>query len=1344
MSSSRSRAADLFAARLREELGTQDVSPQAVSDKRRAFREAACLLTRFDPGELRRLGDDTPGGAFLELVDDCKPLKVKGRCFWVLEPEVRQAALRGLDGPDAALRALVRNVAALPAAGPEQIALLQLTDRNSLSVPPPLEERPVQELADTLRAVEWLSQIPGIEGLPDVPRVLHALERARLLEPLEQLLRNPFEGRDEKVAELLAYIAPDGDEESTSPLPPMLIHGNGGVGKSTLLAKGILGSLHRRTPDMPFAYVDFDRPTISITEPIGLVAETARQLSIQCPDCRGELDALASECEQAARDLREEQVKAVELQRLATTRPTMGRKASQEFHRRATERETDLVKRVAEVVVARTPADGGPPLLIAVDSLEPAQYVGSPVVGRLWSIFAALKEVCPRLRFIACGSAPVGHPGEKAATRTIELGDLDMESAVSVLSLCGVTDPDTARKLADRVGGHPLSLRLAARAAELAGNEPTAMEALIDCLPRRRKVFFRKVDQLRVQGLLYDRILSRVPNEEVRRLARQSLVLRTITPEIIKDVLATHCGLKADSVDEARHLFDELSRLDQVVPTGPGAVGLRAEIRAVMLHLSDSGRVAAMRTIEQSAVTYYAGQAGAEARAEEIYHRLMLKESPRKVEERWMDGVEPFLVGASEDMTPNAAAFLTAHLGGEAPERVKDDADKEDWEQITAREVEDMLAQEFPEQAYVLLQEGRPWTPCSRLYPLLVETLDRTDAPEKARAVCAHAVELAQQRGCAEQQLELLMLSARLAGKAGDVQSAGQDFRAVEEIATGLGHYRAALGALAARARMEEGTPQGAAAESELASSLLRRTGEELADDPTLARVAAAEAGAQDPDAIAHTLDAVGLPHADDGVLYALGDAIDRAVDQQPLLRVTVRNYLNHAVPRPRADAEDPIAFDVLREARRLGILDDVVRRLFRLRDASGELRSGIRQAMAASTGPGAEQPMRYLSSEEIRKLRDAAVASGLDSPDARRLLLSDVPAGFRSDLPTAHSPLGQLYSDLVAMNEAPGLKDGAVPLRSWLHSAVDLTTVAKPLAVFQRALDKVARAAEGEPDIAADMPAREIREEIVHRDDTVPFDFLRGGEVAGTGVARITVPSYEAGAPLPVNGGRLAGTGWLIAPDLLITNHHIVNARPKNSRRPLHVQPDDLQTQARHSRSRFGFDADDAETDDSTAGELVAYDEHLDYAILRLTAEPCRPVLQVATGPLAVAENDYVAVNIIQHPGGQAKRVALRNNLVYQADDDEVRYFTDTRSGSSGSPVLTDDWTVVALHRATKRVENVAFHGRSAAFVNVATQMSSIMRHIQEHHPAIYREISAAQEDVRAEAEARQHTQAA
>ncbi|MEU9300076.1 ATP-binding protein [Streptomyces sp. NPDC048269] len=960
-----------FGACLSERLTAMAAAPGPadVSDLRKAYREAASLMSRFDPARLKLPGEEEPSGAAgVELLPDCRAVGARNTFTWVLKSEVRDTALRGFAGPERARLALLANLEQIePGPGPERTALTYLD-----GTPPDLGHQKMDELPHTLQAVLWLAQIPGITGIPECEEVQQLLDRARLMQPLDRLARGSFQGRAEELARLRAYIGlptPFQDEFTravgTGTKRPVLVHGPSGVGKSALLATFLRDSLRDFPTAFPFAYVDFERPTLSVREPATLIAEMARQLRVQFPDHHADFDALAHACEETVGLHRTEEDTVDELYELATTRATMARLSQSGVHALAAAREGMLAAQLATLVVQAVgvPAREQPPLVLVIDSFEEAQYRGSPELGRMWGVWSALQKVHPRLRTVVAGRLLKQHPARVVEPLAIELNDLGPKSSVALLVSCGVTDERLAEKLAERVGGNPLSLKLAARAAEQEGDRAESLNELIESLPRRRRHFFRKVDQMLIQGTLYERILRRIGDEDVRALAQAGMALRTITPGLIREVLAEPCGLAVDSDLEAERLFELLSRLDLVESAGPGTVRHRADLRAIMLRLADRARADVMRAVGQRAVAYYAAREGLEPRAEEIYHRLRLNESPREVELRWLPGVERFLTGADEDMAGRSAAYLAGRFGGHAPDEVLAEADQEDWERITAREVEDLLSQGYTDAAAARLEERRPWTSGSPLHPLWVETLDRLGRRADARAAADAAVTRAEEDGFPGLQLELLLLSARLAEADGELGEADEDLAEAEEIATGLGKDFEALGALLTRARLASGVEENdEEVEGRLAERLRRLPDAELVRQPALVRAAVAEVSRDHPRILEHVLDVVGLPEAEDGVLDVLGEAIGRVVARRPELRDSLRRLLEDSVgPPDRGDTTGATHQGVrgtLREARRLGTLDRLARRLLALDDRSGELVSGVAAAMGAGAAtPGPDAP---------------------------------------------------------------------------------------------------------------------------------------------------------------------------------------------------------------------------------------------------------------------------------------------------------------------------------------------------------------------------------------------------
>lgn len=362
----------------------------------------------------------------------------------------------------------------------------------------------------------------------------------------------------------------------------------------------------------------------------------------------------------------------------------------------------------------------------------------------------------------------------------------------------------------------------------------------------------------------------------------------------------------------------------------------------------------------------------------------------------------------------------------------------------------------------------------------------------------------------------------------------------------------------------------------------------------------------------------------------------------------------------------------------------------------------------------------RYLNQARVLDLVNAFTEAGLVKDEVLDALLAALPPGYAAVLPQGGAPLSRLMVTLNDLNRTERLIDGTVPLGTWLRSAA-VYTAGKPgpLAAVNSALAEVSRWTAGAAlprGLAADLRGK--NERIMGTNDLLPFEFLRRGAEAGRSVARLRVTRHDGGRPTTAGGMpvRHLGTGWLLSRSLVITNHHVVNAR--NDGEP-DAPPQDLELQARSVEVQLDYEAAGAETSTCRVTALEAFAPlggPLDYAILRLEHPVDRQPLPVVAAPLRLpaGSDGYPSVNIIQHPQGDPKMVACRNNLVTHVDGAQLWYFTDTMSGSSGAPVCNDQWRVVALHKKWDYLQGVTYRGREAAWANQGTQMFAIVEHLR------------------------------
>jgi len=206
----------------------------------------------------------------------------------------------------------------------------------------------------------------------------------------------------------------------------------------------------------------------------------------------------------------------------------------------------------------------------------------------------------------------------------------------------------------------------------------------------------------------------------------------------------------------------------------------------------------------------------------------------------------------------------------------------------------------------------------------------------------------------------------------------------------------------------------------------------------------------------------------------------------------------------------------------------------------------------------------------------------------------------------------------------------------------------------------------------SAGQPQPETLERVIGTSDLMAVAFLDQGLIAARTVGRVWM-GVAAGKPIGF------GTGFLVSPNLLMTNHHVLGdkgvARASLIEFDYQVSADGTPM---HSVS-FGIDAD----------TFHVADRELDYAVVAvrpLSSDGARKLSEFGYNRLIEAEGKAITgqwLNIIQHPNGEPKQLALRENNIVDVLENFVHYHTDTAPGSSGSPVYNDQWEVVALHHS-------------------------------------------------------------
>jgi endonuclease G, mitochondrial len=256
------------------------------------------------------------------------------------------------------------------------------------------------------------------------------------------------------------------------------------------------------------------------------------------------------------------------------------------------------------------------------------------------------------------------------------------------------------------------------------------------------------------------------------------------------------------------------------------------------------------------------------------------------------------------------------------------------------------------------------------------------------------------------------------------------------------------------------------------------------------------------------------------------------------------------------------------------------------------------------------------------------------------------------------------------------------------------------------------------EAGVTDDLSAGIGLERIFQANNLLPIAYLEQGTKVSQSIGRVVIKNRDRAT-------RGYGTGFLVSPQLLLTNNHVLpdSDTAVNSQIEFNYQ------------TAFGGTTQSPTVFDLDPATFFVTDRHLDYSLVAVNSQSDSGLALNQFGwlPLIAAQGKIIIgefVNIIQHPNGERKQIAMRENVLIDVLADFLQYQTDTSPGSSGSPVFNDQWEVVALHHSGVPKRNqqnqiLALNGQVwreqdgdqqvAWLANEGIRISRIIQHLQQ-----------------------------
>lgn len=227
----------------------------------------------------------------------------------------------------------------------------------------------------------------------------------------------------------------------------------------------------------------------------------------------------------------------------------------------------------------------------------------------------------------------------------------------------------------------------------------------------------------------------------------------------------------------------------------------------------------------------------------------------------------------------------------------------------------------------------------------------------------------------------------------------------------------------------------------------------------------------------------------------------------------------------------------------------------------------------------------------------------------------------------------------------------------------------------------------------------RTLEERIVGNPDFLPANFIVVGARRQAFVGRVAfkasfTPPGSLGSFRPGDGW---GTGFLVTPTILMTNNHVLE--------DVDFSRDKVRIEFNYQRDLNAGLLSDVDSYDFDPNDFFYTNAALDFTLIRVKRKSVGGAiggvlkapgdnwgfynLSDSKSVSAGSYFDKMRFNIVQHPDGRPKEIAMHKNHLDDLMTNFVRYTTDTEGGSSGSPVFDNSWRLMAVHHAAGALDS-------------------------------------------------------